>query len=156
MKEDKSPTVQKLYEEFGKFKRTFKMNSQSSTLGLRSNEIHVLFYLKKGAKEGEDGIKVSDISNKMNIASPSVTQIINGLEENGYVGRSMDKGDRRVVRIKLTAKGEDIILKAEEIFENLLNGLVEYLGEDKSNELIELMSLASLYFQENNKKNNYK
>ncbi|MDP4177987.1 MAG: MarR family transcriptional regulator [Bacillota bacterium] len=155
MKSDKNPTVQKLYETFAKFKRTLKMNSQNSTLGLKSNEIHVLFYLKKGAKEGEDGIKVSDISNRMSIASPSVTQMINGLEENGYVERSMDKDDRRVVRIKLTAKGEDIIVKAEEIFENELNRLVEYLGENKSNELIELMSLVSLYFQKNNKKNNF-
>lgn len=148
MNKDKNPTAQRLFEVFSKFKRMHKHKDQSPIPGLKTSEMHVLFCIKKNAEIGENGIKVSEISSIMNIASPSVTQSINSLEENKYVQRSMDKDDRRVVRVKLTEKGEEAIKIAETALENMLNGLVEYLGEEKSNELTELLSMVLSYFNE--------
>jgi len=88
----------------------------------------------------------------MKVAPPSVTQLVNKLETDGLVERLMDKEDRRAVRIKLTAQGEAITEKAlDSIFESF-NGLVVYLGEDKSNELADLLVKAFAYFNESKNK----
>lgn len=65
----------------------------------------------------------------------------------------MDKEDRRAVRVKLTEKGEGTIEKASNVIFDAYNGLVEYLGEEKSNELAELLSQTFTYFSEMRKEN---
>ncbi len=93
-------------------------------------------------------MKVSELSNTLNVASPTITQQINNLETHGYVERSIDKEDRRVVRIKLTEKGLQAQRKAAEAFLVTVNGLVEYLGEEDTEKLAELMTKVSYYFTE--------
>ena len=130
-------------------------------------EIGVLFIIKSGAKSGahtlqlsEGGklvqvklseartMKVSEISKLMHVTSPTITQMLKGLEANGLVERHIDPNDRRAVRIALTERGEAIAQRAEEIFLDSFNGLVEYLGEEESNQLIELLLKAYRYFNE--------
>jgi len=60
----------------------------------------------------------------------------------------MDKEDRRAVRVNITTKGENAIDKASKAFYKSFNGLVEHLGEVKSNELAELLSEVFVYFND--------
>ena len=146
MEKDRNPHAQKLMEAFSQFHR---LNwKQSPIAGLKSSEIFVLFCIKKTVKADSAGIKVSDISNILKVASPTTTQLINSLEANGMVERAMDKEDRRAVRVKLTDKGERIIESASDAFFDSFNGLVNYLGEEKSNQLADLLSKAFVYFNE--------
>lgn len=144
MQTDKKLAALKLLESFGQFRKLHI--HRESVCGLRPGEIGVMFYIKEHSGCGTDGIKVSELSNSMKVAPPSITQMINGLEDNGYVKRNPDKEDRRVIRIKLTEKGENVIKKAMENLLNVVDGLVEYLGEEKSNELTEILSSVFIYF----------
>lgn len=147
--EKQKPVAQKLLEAFTQI---HKVNwKQSPIASLRSSEVRVLFSVKKLMKSEIPGVKMSDISSALRVASPTITQLINGLETNGFVERTMDKEDRRAVRVRLTAKGEGAIEKASEAFFNAFNGLAEYLGEEDSNRLAELLSKTFAYF-ENEKK----
>jgi DNA-binding MarR family transcriptional regulator len=83
----------------------------------------------------------------MNVAPPSVTQQLNGLEKQGYVERKMDKEDRRVVRVSLTSKGQIILKQASDDFLSSITGLVNYLGEQDSLVLTDLLVRVSDYFQ---------
>ena len=60
----------------------------------------------------------------------------------------MDKEDRRVVRVRLTDSGLAIVEKATDTFMSRFNGLAEYLGEEQSNQLADLLSKAFTYFDE--------
>ncbi|KOF58017.1 MULTISPECIES: MarR family winged helix-turn-helix transcriptional regulator [Clostridium] len=108
--------------------------------GVTHGEIMVLFCMKKGFKDEKNGIKVSQLSKKLKVAAPTVTQQINSLENCGLVKRTMDLKDRRVVRIQITEKGDRLIEKAQKGFHNFVYGLVDYLGEDESNEFINLLT----------------
>ena len=61
-----------------------------------------------------DGIRVSELSQKMFLHISTVSIIINRLEENGYLERKRNKTDRRAVFIHLTAKGQRLVSKAPE------------------------------------------
>lgn len=146
MENSRNPVAQKLLESFAQFHR---LNwKQSPIAGLKSSEIMVLFCIKKKVKTGAPGIKISDISSALRVATPTITQLINSLETNRFVERTMDEEDRRAVRVKLTDKGEKAVEKASDSFFEAFNGLVEYLGVEQSGQLAELLSKAFVYFEE--------
>lgn len=154
MKPELNPTTQKVLESFFQFK---KLNwHQGPIAGLKSSEIFLLFKIKKTAKSEAPGIKISEISRLLKVAPPTITQLINGLETHGFVERSADKEDRRAVRISLTDKGESVIKKASEELFTSFNGLVDYLGEEKSADLADLLSKVYFYFNEVKKINDFK
>ena len=150
MPENMNPTAQKLMTAFKQF---HSIRKKSPVTDLKSSEVWVLFCIKKRVSPDSPGIKVSDISSALHVAAPTITQLINSLDANGYVERATDKEDRRAVRIRLTDKGEQAMMKASESFSESFNGLVDYLGEEKGNELAELLSMVFTYFDEQKKDN---
>jgi DNA-binding MarR family transcriptional regulator len=53
-----------------------------------------------------DGLKMSELSQRMMVTGGNVTGITDGLEKEGLVVREVDAADRRVFRVKLTTEGE--------------------------------------------------
>lgn len=144
-------TAQKIIRCLNEFRKINK--HKSNDCGLTHSEIMVLFYIRKHIEEYKEGIKTSELSNKLNVASPTITQQINSLEAKGLVDRNIDKKDRRAVRINLTEKGEKLLKKASEELQNSISGLVNYLGEKKSNQLAELLLETYNYFSKKDKEN---
>jgi len=150
------PTAQKLMRAFMLFSRAEW--HQRSIMGYKPSEVRMLFCIKKASAPGchpmrpDEGrpheLKVSDISRMLHVTSPSVTQLLKGLEANGLVQRHSDPADRRSVGITLTPKGEEVTQVAAEAFNNSFRGLMEYLGEDDSNQLANLLFKASHYYSE--------
>lgn len=147
----------RLMRSFGLFQK--KDWEQITISGYTKGEIKVLMTLKykerSGGKPGfearpqeEQGLKVSEISSYMRVTSPTITQFINGLEGKGLVERVMDENDRRAVRVKLTAAGEEIVHQAHEAFKVNFKGLVAYLGEEDSDQLAQLLTKVYEYMSE--------
>src|SRR5579884_3003579 len=118
-----------------------------SVAGCRPSEIRVLFCVKRGAKP-DSLVTVSEIGKRLGVTSPTITQLLKGLEANGLIERHIDPADRRAVGITLTEKGERVTEQAAEAFSASLHGLIEYLGEEQSNQLAELLSRVSRYYNE--------
>jgi len=142
-----NPTVQKLLRAFMQL-RNIEWH-QRLIAGRTLSEIRVLFCIQKVTKPDTSEMKVSEISKHLHVTSPTITQLLKGLEANGLVERRIDPTDRRAVGITLTKKGEMITQQAAEAFSASFEGLIEYLGEEQSNQLAELLSRVFRYFQEN-------
>ena len=56
-----------------------------------------------------EGLSFVELSRKLLVTSGNLTGIIDRLEREDLVVREPDSSDRRVVRIRLTAKGRDIV-----------------------------------------------
>ncbi len=141
-----SMTEQRLMKSLMQFKRLGW--HQQSIAGCKPSEIRVLFCVKKGTALDAHEIKVSEISKQLHVTSPTVTQLLNGLETNGLIERHSDITDRRAVGVKLTERGMVVVQQAEEAFFASMRGLIEYLGEEQSNQLTDLLSKAFRYFHE--------
>ncbi len=141
-----SVTEQRLMRALMQFKRLGW--HQQSVAGCKPSEIRVLFCVHRGTQQDISELKVSEISKLLHVTSPTVTQLLNGLETNGLIERHIDAVDRRAVGVKLTNKGEIVVRQAEEAFFASLRGLIEYLGEEQSNQLVDLLSKAFRYFHE--------
>lgn len=139
--------ARQLMKSFGLFRK--RPWEQMSLGGYTAGEIKVLMTLKfHAAMKETDSLKVSEISSRMGVTSPTITQFINGLEAKGLVTRIMDPQDRRAVRVELTEEGQQIADQAHEAFRAHFKGLVHYLGREESAELARLLTKVYTYWTE--------
>jgi DNA-binding MarR family transcriptional regulator len=64
------------------------------------------FDLMAQLERAPQGLKMSELSQRMMVTGGNVTGITDGLEKEGLVVREVDCADRRVNRVRLTAEGE--------------------------------------------------
>jgi len=121
---------------------------QKSIAGCKPSEIRVLFCVRRSMNLPIPEIKVSEISKQLDVTSPTITQLLKGLEAKGLIERHIDPIDRRAVVVKLTRKGEMVAQQAADAFFASMHGLLEYLGEEQSNQLVDLLSKVLRYFEE--------
>ena len=63
------------------------------------------FDLMAQLERAPQGLKMSELSQRMMVTGGNVTGVTDGLEKEGLVVREVDAADRRVFRVKLTAEG---------------------------------------------------
>ncbi len=146
MADIESATAQKLLKSFMQFRKTGWHTKKIA--GYNPSEFKVLAAIQQGANAKNTEMKVSEISQLLQVTPPTVTQIINVLEKDNLIERTIDPEDRRSVKIKLSKKGMAAANKAREAFTGTFIGLIDYLGEKESEQLADLLFNVHLYFQE--------
>ena len=141
--EEGNDTSYKLMQAFGQLKRQW--SNAGPIAGLKHSEWGVLRGLSK-LDDGQ-GVMVSELSAGMKVSAPSITQTVNGLVSRGLVSRQADPCDRRAVRLRVTESGEETLALALKEFKSRSHGLVEFLGEKKSADLMELLHQVHKYFE---------
>lgn len=116
--------------------------------GVKPSEMMLMFCLQRRIKLNTVGLRVSEISDILDVTSPTVTQLLKELEVKGFVERTMDQKDRRAVLIRLSKKGEEVIQEAMAVTEASFSGLIQFLGEEESNQLADLLIKAHHYFEQ--------
>nr|WP_281350080.1 MarR family transcriptional regulator [Alkalibaculum sporogenes] len=124
-------------DTFLRFRKLHRLQ-KSPVEGMKHSEIMILFRIKEHGEH--NGVRISEISHRMRVTSPTVTQLVNKLEEDGLVKRTLDPNDRRSIRVTLTPKGEDVIEKSQNTFFERYSSLVDALGTEKSILLADLLS----------------
>lgn len=146
MQMDRENNAEKLLSAFIQFQKVDW--DQKIIPGYKTSELKVLICIKNKRKKGTKGMMVSEISQFLRVTSPTVTQLVNGLEKKELVKRNLDKTDRRVVRIQLTNKGLKVAKQTEANFIASFKGLVDYLGEEQSDLLANLLMKTVTYFNQ--------
>lgn len=143
--ENPNPKAHRLLEVFDRFRRAEWHKSMVE--GFNTSELKVLFYIRRGNEQDPRGVPVSVISSMMEVASPTVTPLVKSLERQGLVIRQHDLDDRRIVRIQITDKGEEISRQATLSFSRRFARLHDYLGEERSAQLADLLEEVYLYLE---------
>lgn len=141
-----SPMAEELLRAFRVFRKADLR--QKPVAGYKPSEIMALICIGNQEDCKSCGIQVSELSRMLRVTSPTVTQLIKGMENEGLVERNMDPSDRRAVRVTLTDKGESIMDQSLAVFKTSFEGLVEFLGEEDSRKLTQLLGRVFEYFQD--------
>ncbi len=120
---------------------------------IRKSEMYTLMNLGNLLKKYPDGVKLGTLSKVLNLAPPTVTPMINALEENGYIERIGSKEDRRVVFIRLTEMGQKFLDEKENHFKSNIKELVNYLGEEDSKTFIRIVQKTANFLSQMSKEN---
>jgi len=97
------------------------------------------FDLMAQLERAPDGLKMSELSQRMMVTGGNVTGITDGLEKEGLVVRESDRADRRVFRVKLTAEGQRQFRRMAAEHEQWVIGLFDGLSLRQKNQLAELL-----------------
>ena len=67
---------------------------------------YLLLLMIKGAPGGSEQSTVTELSERLQLAQSTVTELVRRAEEAGLIGREQSPTDARVAHLRLTAEGE--------------------------------------------------
>lgn len=98
--------------------------------GVTPTHIHYLDVITKLELDGAE-VKVSDISDELGLPRPGVTKTIKDMERLGFVEKKSSETDGRIVYIRSTQAGRDLVCKyVDEYFTGLGESLTDITDED--------------------------
>jgi DNA-binding MarR family transcriptional regulator len=106
--------------------------------GLSSTQYNVLRILR-GAGES---LSCGEIAGRMITREPDMTRLLDRLEKRGLVSRCRQQTDRRVVKVKIMAKGLDLLATLDEPVLKMHRRQLGHLGPSKLKQLIGLLEEA--------------
>lgn len=76
-------------------------------------------------------LNAQDLARKSAILGPSLSRILNRLEEDGLLNRKISAADQRELQLSLTAKGKRLHAKVQPSLNSLLDSLGQQLGQQR-------------------------
>jgi len=100
----------------------------------------ILIRLLVAEKNGnKDGINPTALSRFQNVKKNTISSLLRGLEESGYVERNLDPTDKRVFLIRITESGRKMMETVGPQRLKTMNDLASDLSEDEKTQLIFLL-----------------
>lgn len=98
----------------------------------------------------ESEIKMSALAHFMDVTTAAMTGAIARLVKAGYVVRVYDHRDRRIIRVRLTPKGRELVIKINEQRRNLVIKIFGKISEaDRHSYLRILMQIKDILNKNN-------
>jgi DNA-binding MarR family transcriptional regulator len=115
-----------------RFLRTTERNAQAAGL---TPQRYLLLLMIKGAPDMSEQSTVTQLSDRLQLAQSTVTELVSRAEESGLVERTRSSADGRIAHLSLSAEGERRLAQAftnnenerralQRAFEHLETGLL--------------------------------
>lgn len=108
---------------------------------LTMSEIHTL----EGIQNSETK-RMSDVASNLRITQGTLTVTINRLSHKGYVNRTQDTKDRRIYRLGLTEKGQEVMDVHNQFHEEMVDRLLLHMEDDDA--LVGSVAQINVFFKE--------
>jgi DNA-binding MarR family transcriptional regulator len=92
----------------GFLRRTERIARQSGLTPQR----YLLLLMVKGAPDGSEQSTVTELSERLQLAQSTVTELVSRAEETGLIEREQSATDARVAHLRLTEEGERRLMQA--------------------------------------------
>ena len=90
-------------------------------------------------EEKNQKVKVSDVSEVLNLPRPGVTRTINAMEEKGYLKKETAKHDGRVTYVTVTKEGKMIFEKYNKDYFQKLALCLNHVSNDEADCMIQII-----------------
>lgn len=87
----------------------------------------------------QEHLIMRELAEKMSIALSSTTEIVDRLVARDYVNRSRIEEDRRIVQVRLTEKGENLLAEHRRQGREMVERMLTCLVEKEQEELIRIL-----------------
>jgi DNA-binding MarR family transcriptional regulator len=107
--------------------------------GVTATQYNVLRILR-GSEPG--GLCRNELRDRMLTRMPDVTRLLDRMEEVGFVARSREDDDRRMVRTRITATGLKLLADVDIGAEREFKSRLQMLSESQLQTLIDLLTIV--------------
>ena len=111
--------------------------------GVMPSYIHFLDVIQTLEQQGI-AVKISDISDTLNIPRPGVTRTVKDMEKKGYLRKIDSPEDGRVTYISITQSGKKLY---QEYDEQYFNTLAPYMSEISEEEAENMVQTIEKFYQ---------
>ncbi len=101
-------------------------------LGIKGPSVPALRLI---GQAGDDGLRLTDLAEGMTVSPAYITRLVDRLEANGFVQRGPDPGDRRALRVVLTARGTEVEAEMRPIMAKFSDELLSALTKTEQAQL---------------------
>src|SRR5437764_8002594 len=91
------------------FMRKSERNARKSGL---TPQRYLLLLMIKGSPDGKEQSTVTELSERLQLAQSTVTELVRRAEETGLIEREQSDSDGRVAHLRLTPEGDRRLMKA--------------------------------------------
>jgi DNA-binding MarR family transcriptional regulator len=128
--------LEELGEVIRKLVRAFQMfeRDQVRVLGFTFSQCYALLEVAR-----EEGLSMNDLSDRMNLDGSTMTRVVDILVRDGWLDRSRQEDDRRVVRVSLTKEGRAMASRLEKNIEAYYRDVLENLPRGQVDAVLESM-----------------
>ena len=138
--------IKKFIDTFENLARIERHNQ--TVMGIKKSEARVLLAVEYLHNEQNCKVNISTISKSLSITPPSTTEFVKSLIKKGYLEKQASEKDKRSINITLTDEGKTIVKDLKKHFNSLFSGVIDRLGVEQSNLLLELLDKVNIYFNE--------
>lgn len=131
-------------EELRRYRHWFFQHSSP----VRHNAMMLLIVLHYHFPEDGLGIQPSELGKLLKMTRPTITSLVNSLEEQGLVERMNDDEDRRVVFVRPTEQGTLLMKRVKSQFASCIAEMMAYLGKEDGEELVRIMRRVGKFLDE--------
>ena len=128
------PIMISFADRLNSFART-KLNKELNRYGLKFNQWRLIHAI--ASKSIYTPAKLAD---ELMIERATVSRYLDQLEERGCIERTHNNFDRRVVDIKLTAKGEEIAKLGIDLMDRAYNNMFSEFTKNENKHFVELLN----------------
>ncbi len=89
-----------------------------------------------------DGMRPSALADELHIAPRSATEVVDGLEERGWVQRGADPTDRRATVLTLTEDGRELVAAIDDVRRQASARVLDVLTSDQRRTLHEILTVV--------------
>ena len=114
--------------------------SQQQTNELHKGKINVPQFLILNHLLQKKESNMKELSRVINLTGAATTGIVDRLVSSNYVVRSFDPHDRRVIKIRLTAKGKALIGRVYEERKKVIMRLFQNVSESDRDEYLRILT----------------
>lgn len=128
--------LEELGEVIRRLVRAFQMfeRDQVRVLGFTFSQCYALLEVAR-----EEGLSMNDLSGRMNLDGSTMTRVVDILVRDGWLDRTRQEDDRRVVRVSLTEEGRAMASRLEENIEAYYRDVLENLPKGQVDAVLESM-----------------
>lgn len=118
-------------------------NLRDRKVDLSMTEVHILDAIEKS-----DSNMMSAIAKRLMVTQGTLTVSTGKLVKKGYITRVKDEADKRVVRLSLTEKAQDVLKIHEKFHTEMIDKVVDELEVDKDQKLMKSLENVLAFFKE--------
>lgn len=136
MSDDRRKLIQEIMETMSSVRGSFHHGHGPMFMkhGIAMPHLKLMMKMDKG-----EGVTVKDLAETLGVSSAAVTQFVDHLVDKGWVERVEDQTDRRLVRVKLSAKAKDHFKKIKDFHFDRMSKIFENLSDKELQQLISLI-----------------
>ena len=124
-----------------------QLNLGLAEYNLTRSQMDVLIVLKINEKKNIE-TNQKDIEKALSLKNPTVTGILDRLEDKGYINRNVSSKDKRLKQITLTSASNEILLKSRNHAKKIEEKILSPLSDEEKDELLKLLDKIKINIKE--------